>query len=301
MIKSVAVTNHLGESIILELRFPEKSGFLVRGIEGLGPSRANINTTEISSDDGSNYNSARVSSRNIVLTLGFLPDPTIEDTRQLSYKYFPIKKLVKMVVETDKRICETYGYVESNEPDIFSKEESTVISVICPNPYFYSSDVKVTTFSGTIPVFKFPFSNNSLSQKLISFGQIVNQTSQTVYYTGDADIGLIISIHALGPATNVVIYNTGTREEMHIDSAKLVTLTGYDILAGDDIFISTVKGSKSITLLRNGEFINILNCLDKNVDWFQLTKGDNVFVYTADAGSSNLQFRISNQTVYEGI
>jgi len=53
MINSITVTNHLDESVKLELRFPEKSGFLVQGVTGLGPSKANINSTELSTTDGS--------------------------------------------------------------------------------------------------------------------------------------------------------------------------------------------------------------------------------------------------------
>ena len=69
MIRAVTVTNYLGESKRFELAFPEKSGFAVQSISGLGPSKADINTTEISTNDGSLYNSARVNSRNIVMSL----------------------------------------------------------------------------------------------------------------------------------------------------------------------------------------------------------------------------------------
>jgi hypothetical protein len=301
MIKSVAVTNHLGETVELELRFPEKSGFLIRGIEGLGPPKANINTTELSTSDGSSYNSARVMSRNIVFTLGFLGNPTIEDTRQLSYKYFPVKKRIKIVVETDKRVSEIYGYVESNEPSIFSKEESSVISVMCPNPYFYSTTSKVTTFSSLVPLFTFPFSNNSVTEKLMSFGKFMSLTSQDIYYTGDAETGIVINIHALGAVKNLSIFNVSTHELMLINTDKLLTLTGSGIIGGDDIIISTIKGAKSITLIRNGVFTNILNCLNRDVAWFQLSQGHNVFSYTADLGLPNMMFEIDNPIVYEGI
>ena len=112
---------------------------------------------------------------------------------------------------------------------------------------------------------------------------------------------MTITIHAIGEAHNITIYNTGTREVMRIDTNKLKSFTGSGIIAGDEIVICTVKGQKSITLLRNGRTTNILNCLDKNADWFQLAKGDNVFAYTAEEGSSNLQFKIENRIIYEGV
>lgn len=179
MIRAVTVTNYLGESKRFELAFPEKSGFAVQSISGLGPSKADINTTEISTNDGSLYNSARVNSRNIVMSLKLMFNPQIEDTRQDSYKYFPIKKKVTLLIETDNRICETYGYVESNEPDIFSSDEMTQISIVCPDPYFYSAGpdgTNTTIFYGVEPLFEFAFSNESLTESLIEFGEIKNET-----------------------------------------------------------------------------------------------------------------------------
>jgi hypothetical protein len=214
MIKSITATNYLGESIKMELRFPEKSGFLIQDITGLGPSKATINSTELSTSDGSLFNSARTNARNIVLMLKLFEKPTIEITRQNSYKYFPIKKRVKLLIETDTRTCEIYGYVESNDPIIFDKSQTAQISIICPDPYFYSVGIKTTIFSGIEPEFVFPFSNESISDNLIETGQVIINQEQTIYYTGDEEIGVLIYIHALGTATNLTIYNTLTREVM---------------------------------------------------------------------------------------
>lgn len=136
---------------------------------------------------------------------------------------------------------------------------------------------------------------------LIEFGEIKNETEQTVYYSGDAEIGVVITIHAIGNVRNITIYNTGTREVMRIDTDKLEKLTGSGMVAGDEIIISTIKGDKSITLLRNGIYTNILNCLDKDSDWFQLSKGDNIFAYVVEEGTTNVQFKIENRTAFEGV
>lgn len=302
MIHSVTVTNYLGDSIELELKRPEKSGFYIKSIDGLGPGKSDINVTDISTGDGGLFNSARLQPRNIVLTLGFLMKQTIEDVRQSSYKYFPIKRGVNLRIETDNRTLEIDGYVESNEPNIFSENEDTDISIICPNPYFYSSgDGNTTVFSGIEPMFKFPFSNESLTEKLIMMGSIENKSEQNIIYEGDVEIGITITIHAVGSASGITIYNINTREQMSINSTKLEQLTGSDIVNGDDIIISTVQGSKSITLTRKGATTNILNCLDKNSDWFVLSKGDNIFAYTAEEGAQNLQFKVENKIAYEGV
>lgn len=304
MIKRVTITNHLDESITLELLEPEKSGFIIKSISGLGPVKANVNFTELATNDGAIDNSARLEPRNIVMELQFMENPTIEATRLLSYKFFPIKRNITFLIETDNRICETVGRVESNEPDIFSDKEGCQVSIMCPDPYFYSAGDTgntETVFYGTEPMFEFPFSNESLTEPLLEFGSIENRTEGTVYYEGDAEVGITIRIHAVGEAEGLTIYNTGTREIMRINDEKLVALLGSGIQAGDEITITTTRGSKGITMLRGGVTTNILNVLDKPITWFQLSKGDNIFAYMASAGLTNLQFRIENKTIYEGV
>lgn len=304
MIKTVRVTNYLGESLILELKNPWDIGIAITKIEGLGPVKADINSTEISSGDGARFNSARISTRNIVFTFRLLEAPTVEDSRQKTYKYFPIKTNVTLLFETDNRLCQITGYVESNKPNIFSEEEDTQVSIICPNPYFISMEnggMNTVVFFGTEPTFEFPFSNESLTDPLIIFGNIKLRQEEIVPYDGDSQVGFTIKMHALGEVRQITIYNTKTRESMKIDTDILNEITGSGIVAGDEITISTIKGDKHITLLRDGEEINILNALGKDVDWFQLSKGDNRFAYICEYGAENLEFSINYQTLYEGV
>lgn len=301
MIKGITIINHLGESIRLDLKNPESSGFIIREIDGLGPPKANINFTELATNDGAIDNSAYLETRNIVLSLLFLENPTIEATRLLSYKFFPIKRIITFMIETDQRSCMIKGRVETNEPDIFSENEGCKISILCPDPYFYSIQDTGTIFFGIRSLFEFPFSNESLTQNLIEFGSIMNQTEASVYYEGDAETGMVIHIHASGDVEGITIYSLRTREILKINDQRLEELTGYGVIAGDDITFTTTRGNKGLTLLRNGVTTNIINVLDKPISWFQLAKGENIFVYTADVGLSNLEIRIENKVVYEGV
>lgn len=305
MIKRVRVTNYLNEHIDVILDDPEpEHGLIIKSMSGLGPPKAAVSMTDLATMDGSMFNSARAEKRNITLNFLFTFTPTIEDTRQLTYKYFPIKKPVTLLIETDNRIMETTGIVESNEPDIFSKEESNNISILCEDPFFYSAGengTNTTVFYGIEPLFEFVFSNESVTQPLLEFGSIENETEKTVYYNGDSEVGIAIDIYAMGDAGDISIYNTGTREFMKISNDKISSITGSGIIAGDRITISTVRGNKGITLLRNGIYTNILNALDRDSDWLQLAKGTNVFAYTSTQGALDLQFKITNRILYEGV
>lgn len=305
MIKAITVKNYLNKEITLELARPEKSGLIVKSVEGLGPAKANINVTDISTSDGGIFNSSRLDKRNIVMDLGFLQssEESIEDIRQKTYVYFPIKKKVHLTVVTDNHTIETDGYVESNEPDIFSQNEGCSISIICPDPFFYSKNDTATSFSGVEPSFAFPFSNDSLTVPLLEMGSIENKSEQLIVYDGNSEIGMTIHIHALGDATNITVYNVLTSDKMIIntDIIKTIMKTEKGVIAGDTIVINTVKGDKSITLLRDGVSTNILNCLGKGSKWFTLTKGDNIFSYDAETGATNLQFYIVNKVAYDGV
>lgn len=302
MIKSIKVTNPKGESLVLDLFHPEKSGLIVRSISGLGPPKANINSTDLATADGALYSSARASTRNIVFNLQFMFAPTIEDSRQLTYKYFPLKKLVKIEVETDNRSLETSGYVESNQPDIFSKEETTQISILCLNPFFYDPNPSVTQFATVTPTFEFPFSNESTSESLIEFGTINLDTRSTIDYVGDVDTGVLITIHALGSVSgSLTIYNVETQEKMVIDLAKIKTLIGKDYGSGDDIIISTVSGDKYVQVLHDGKYTNAIAAIEKVADWFQVSVGRNIFNFTVTKGIENLVMSFSYRNAYGGI
>lgn len=302
MIKTVTAINYLREEVKIKLSDMSPShGLIITDMSGLGPPKANINTTTISSGDGSIYNSARLDDRNITIKLLFADAPSIEAARQNTYRYFPVKKPITLKIDTDNRSVYTVGYVESNEPTIFSDKESCQISIICPDSHFYSNALNETVFYGIEPDFEFPFSNESLSENLLNFGNIMINKARNIYYDGDDEIGIVIKIHALGDISDITIWNTKTKEKMKIYADKLKTITGSALKNGDDIIINTEDGYKSVKLLREGKYTNIINCIDRFSDWFKLSKGSNTMAFEADDGNNNIVFKIENKISYEGI
>lgn len=304
MIKAITAVNDRGESLRIELTKPMETGFLVKNIDGLGPGKATINTTEMATYDGAMYNSSRFNQRTITITFKYLNVPTIEDVRQKSYKYFPINQQITLIVETTNRTAEINGWVESNEANIFDKAETATISIVCPDPYFKlygSKGTEVHVFYGVDALFEFQFENDSLTEPMLEFGSIQEKREQNIFYTGDAEVGMSFIMNALGEVGDVIIYNVRTREQMRILESRLVALTGEKLHKGDTITITTGKGEKGITLLRDGDTYNILNVLDKGTTWLTLKKGDNLLAYSASYGAEFLEFKIENRVIYEGV
>lgn len=310
MIKSLTVRNYIGEKITITLTDADPDhGLYVKSMTGLGPPKAVINTSEFAVIDGNLFNSARAEQRNIVMQFGFLQTthcPNIETARQNTYRYFPLKKECTLTFVTDNRTCEIKGYVESNEPDIFSKDESNQISIICDNPYFYDVregyDPQITNFSEVIPNFEFPFENDSLDNDMLEISYYETSKEKELEYYGEADTGMLIRIHVLAPVGNLLIYNFATREEMNISNERIKGLVGSYLQPLDDVIISTDERNQYCILVREGVTTNILNAVDKNSDWLQIRKGVNIFAFTTDNDTDdNLLFSIENKVLYEGI
>lgn len=186
MLKSLTVKNYLNESLTLELDRPESSGFIIESITGIGAEKADINITEIATRDGGLFNSARKGARNIVINLKFqeIKDfPSIEEVRHRSYKYFPIKRKVNLTFLTDTREVEIEGYVESNEPDIFSKDEGCQISILCPFPWFSASRPQYSFSSGHQAMFEFPFKNEIVPYVSVNDSTLYDETIPDWSYT----------------------------------------------------------------------------------------------------------------------
>lgn len=304
MVTALKITNYLGDTLEIDPFDPESSGFLIADIRGITPVKGDINFTSITTNDGGLYNSARIGTRNITLKLVFFPFDTIEETRLLSYKYFPIKKQVTLEFETETRKAEITGYVESNDINIFTKNEYSAISIICPDPYFQatSSDGQINVeFAGIEPKLRFPIPIYSDVAPDLVFGDIQTFREQIITYEGDSETGMEITLRALGPVGSITFYNRETNERMMIDSAKLASLTGSSMVQGDVITITTFRGNKQIKLLRNGVTTNILNCLNRDAAWLQLRKGDNIFAFSATSGVTDLYVNVKSRVLYEGL
>lgn len=310
MIDHIAVTNHLGDRLVMPLRNPYDSGLAIKKVEGIGPAKGTINLTDISTSDGSIFNSSRVGNRNIVLTLEFVPDfakgRSIEDVRLETYKYFPVKHPLTFEVVTDRRKAAIVGYVESNEPDIFSDREGCEISILCPDPYFYALDIHGSDADGFSAIqggFEFIFSNEDLKKALLHFSDLKLLEEINIPYSGDADTGMVIHVHAIGAATNIAIVKPREYLQMNVDTDKFSTVKGLTngLVAGDDLYIDTRRGHKGMTLVRGGKKYNVINALDRGSDWLKLSHGDNIFSYKAGTGGVYLQINLEYNTIYEGV
>lgn len=312
MLKSVTVINYKGEKTVIELGNPEKSGFLITEITGLGPGKATINMTEISSYDGAVYNSSRLPARNITISFRYLWAETIEDSRQASYGLFPLRKKLRLIFEADNRLAAIDGIVEANEPVIFDQASHTQVSIICEDPYFYSYEnegQQSIRFETVEPTFEFPEGGIEFglptSESGIEFGQVDETPTADIVYTGDTESGLDIYIKLSDSVTGLCLsktYSDSSPDVIMLNDSAIETATGNPLQSGDELHICTRKGSKRVILTRNEEEYNIMNALGRHPTWFTLTPGQNTFLYSANGGTSGISaIRFDYRILYEGV
>lgn len=269
------------------LDFSNNNNYDILEIQGLNPPPSALNFTTMANFDGSAYNSGRVDNRNIVLTIK-IHGPA-EENRINLYKYLPLKQLIRLYYTNGLRDVYIDGYIETNEIGLFSMNETAQISIICPNPYWRDVTPLEITFSTVTSEFEFPF---AIEEEGIEFS-IISGTGTQIVENGDIETGLIIEFTAVAnQVLNPKFYNRTTRETMTID---------YDMLAEDVIRINTNRGSKSVTLIRNGVKLNIINKFAAGSDWVTLAPGQNIISYDSDEGLDNLYVRVYAEKCYGGV
>lgn len=307
MIHSITAINVKNEKLEMMLTNPWASGINVKNITGISPVGAEIYATEFGMIDGGMFSGARIPNREIVLTLGMTPSvahkrPLVEQARMVLYNFFRIKDPMTLLFKTDGRYIQIEGYVKDADVDIFSEKEDATVTIHCVDPWFYSPLISGEGFHGIRKLFRFPFSNESLTEDKLEFGSISIDTRYSIFYEGDISIGFRMSLSfKTSNFHNIYLYNMETRERLNIYTDQIQLLTGSPLSDADELIINTTARYKGVYLVRDGITKNALSVVGKNSDWFKLSKGNNVFAFASDYGVENIEIDLTYQNAYYGI
>lgn len=280
---TLIVENEKGE----QLELTHNENYDIIEVIGLNPPPAAINTVNVAGFDGSRFNSSRIEQRNIVITLNIRPH--IETNRLTLYKYFRVKRYIKVYYKNEHRDVYIEGYVESFENNLFGMTQQPQISIICPNPFWKSTDDIIVDFSNLTALFEFPFSIPSAG---IEFSRI-NKITTTYINAGDVETGAIIKFYASSnQILNPTFYNRTTGKYFGLN---------FDMYEGDVITVNTQQGEKSASLLRGGVTTNILSNRQSGSSWITFEPGENEISYSADEGEANLNVTITAVQKFEGV
>lgn len=268
--------------------------YMTSKIDGLNPPAGTISTSTYAGMDGSYLNNAFIEKRNVVISFQ-MRGIDIEKRRHLLYRVVKPSRYIKVFYKTAGIDVYTEGYVETCEISNFDALTSGQISIICPDPYWYSTSAVYAYYSQVTGAFYFPFPE---SDAPFSLGVYSTTDNITIQNDGD-ETGFTIQIEALSSETvteiaavTPTIYNADTGEYLQIKG---------DILKGDVITITTKTGNKTVSLTRNGVDSNIINRLVSGSTWLSLREGKNTFHVQAVQGVKNLKVTLMHRNAYLGV
>lgn len=277
---------------ILELTGNE-ANWQVVSITGLNPPPAQINTTAIAGMDGAKFNSSKLETRNLVITLKLNGgQSTVETNRQQLYRFFRTKDTCRFYFRNTNRDVFIDGLVETCEVDLFELGQAMQISIICPQPYFKAVDEIIEEMSSVVALFVFPFAIDE--DDPIAFSELDVTRETDIFNDAEAETGAVFTATFAASVSSLKIVDTSTGETFQVN---------YNFVENDILTINTNKGEKSVSLLRSGVRYNLFGYMVRGSIFFQLLPGDNYFRYEADGGTENINvfITVTRYKTYRGV
>lgn len=259
--------------------------FKITNIDGMTSANVDIASSTVASMDGDFVNNKRTIPRSIVIDLAIESD--VENVKRYILKFVKPKQRGILRWTQNEREKQIEGIVESIEMPRFNNPVIMQITLYCSQPYWEDVDYSVQEISEILNLHYFTENNDDMlyfPEEGIAFGEYDTNRTKVFNNDGDVEVGLEISIIALGEVVNPRIYNS-KGEYIGVD---------ISITAGDEVIITTEKGHKTIT--KNGT--NILSKIRRGSTWLQLPTGEDEFTIDADSGESNVYFTVTYKQRY---
>jgi hypothetical protein len=286
-------TNERGESIV----FSPASLYHVnmKDVTGLSDVNNAIYSTNSMGQDGDTYLGNRIESREIEI-VGVIRErdkETIQTLRRRMNRILNPQYEATLTYELGsfKRVI---GCKIDNAP-IFKRKaifEEFTVQLICLNPFWREQAETREDVATWIGGFEFPVPDGLELFEGWEIGYRQPSLIVNVYNSGDVKSGIRIEFWALGACTNPQLLNVNTQEFIKMNLA---------LEAGDVVTVSTGYGEKAVTLKSSGIETDAFRYLDADSSYLQLSAGDNLFRYSADMNTENLEVSIYHNNFYLGV
>lgn len=278
MIEQVKIINSAGEALMLH----PSSDYSIGEMNGLGPVKATVASSDIGGTDGCIFNSARLGQRNIVIPIYPL-GPNVGEKRIKLYRYLSPKAKVTFCTTFDSRSVQAEAYVEALDGGPEGSQQCLQASLLCMDPFFHGVDAENQAMVLEDDRFTFPF---SIASDGMVFSEVDSAAVIVLRNHGDVAAGVEISLALSGAVANPKVINWRTGDSIGVNAS---------FVAGDVLKFDTRHGKKQIHRIRDAVSTNLLNFLTAGSTWVQLPAGESVMELTADSGLTNIQatFRVT--------
>lgn len=251
MLNKVEITNSRGN--VLSLPIEEDDGpYQVASIEGLEPIKATLVSTSYAGTDGENFQSAKLPARNIKFQIDLDPDfdpKTYTDLRRDLYRFLMPKFQITMrFYLTSGLFLDIIGIVEEFNSPLFEEDPTVSISVMCYQPDFI--DARMITVEGNT---------------------VASLINTEIDYPGTVQSGTVLTLHVNRAVSGFTIYNSDEGGNLY-----QLDFTG-DLISGDELVVSSLRGNKGITLTRATVSSSFLYGRSPQSSWIEFMEGLNQF------------------------
>ena len=269
--------------------------FELVNVSGMTTIATSISSSNIGSADGDEVNNIKANPRPLIFDLRIKSGVNVEDAKRAVLQVVKIKKLGTIEWTQNERTVTISGVVESVDMPRWTNAVTLQITMYCSQPYWEDIDFIVQQISEAIDLHWFTDSATGMlyfPDEGIPLGEYDTIRTKSFHNGGDVAVGLEISIVAFDTVTNPIIYD-GNGNFFGVgygDGAKRLQM-----VAGDNVVITTHKGKKNITL--NGK--SVLSKLRPQSKWLQLEAGDNTFTINSEDDSlTNMTFSLMYKQRY---
>lgn len=294
MARSITCKNEDG----MEVRFSNTfNPWLLEDCDGIYSVKNTVVTSENTMTDGATYQGSTTKMRNIVMTLRDLPEANHQENRTLLYNLFKPNAVGTFSYledeEMERRLIDYY--VESVDVDAVKRARKATVSLICPDPFFVAPSDITVTIAGWASYFEWP---HEFPPEGEEFEARVEEKLKTIDNTSAVDnIGMTIVILAAGDVINPSIYHIEKGEQITVGTPR----KPLELVAGDEVTITTETNDKHVYLTHEGEKREINEYLSENSEFIQLEHGSNTIGYSAEEGESYMTVEISYRYRYLGV
>lgn len=267
------------------------SPWLLNEVDGVYQVKERVETSDNKMTDGSTYQGSTAEERNIVLTLTDAGDH--QRNRQLLYDVFKVKDNGIFRYSEGSKAYTIKYIVEAVDIQTTGLHRTATISLICPDPFFESTEDINVQIAGWGKFFTFPH-----IFKLEAFGGKSGEKLKNIENDSAADgVGITITITATGEVKNPSITRVESNQTIKVGNAA----HPLTMVTGDIVTITTGVGNKHVYFTHDGEKKEINEYLDE-ASWFiQLMRGKNTIGYNADSGADYMTVMVTFRYKFPGV
>lgn len=273
-----------------ELSLTGNPYFKLTNADGLTGATADIATSTVPGMDGDFVNNVQVQPRSIVLDLSIETD--VEATKRRILQVIKAKKDCSLRMEQDGRRLRIAGVVEQIEMPRFTSLAVMQVTIHCAQPWWEDEAETATEISEVLNLHFFtdqPDDQLFFDEEGQAFGEYDTNRTKAFDNDGDADVGLTITIVALGEVTNPVVFNS---------KGEFIGVN-LTMQSGDQVVITTGKGNKSIKLNGRNVISSIMYRDGVPSTWIQLPTGEEELTIDSDDGTEgNMYFTVTYRRRY---